>query len=179
MQTVRLGDRGEDVRYAQQRLNVHGANPRLVEDGIFGNGTDGAARQFQADSDLTVDGIIGPNTWQKLEEAPEGQVRPPCMGNGLRVSAWSNRRGSQWLSSMSEWCDLAHRMGISEIALMLDEQTDGGWTLGKYGGDPERVVKVCEGLRSNGITPVLVTWPVPKREQLDLVIAEFIDLVHA
>jgi hypothetical protein len=172
--TIRKGDRGEDVLYAQERLNVHGACPALVEDGIFGDATDAATREFQSAEGLAVDGIIGPNTWSALEEDPDQPV-----GTALRFSAWSNRTGNQWLDSMDEWCEHANAIGISEIALMLDEQTDGGWTLSKYGGDPERVIAVCDGLRSHGIVPVLVTWPVPVRAQIDKLLCEMVDLAFA
>lgn len=56
----------EAVRLAQSRLNIHGASPRLVEDGIFGPLTDAATREFQRRNKLVVDGIIGPITWSAL-----------------------------------------------------------------------------------------------------------------
>lgn len=38
----------------------------LREDGIFGPLTDEAVREFQRKNGLTVDGIVGPKTWDKL-----------------------------------------------------------------------------------------------------------------
>ena len=35
-------------------------------DGIFGNGTDSAVREYQSDNGLYVDGIAGKNTFSKL-----------------------------------------------------------------------------------------------------------------
>lgn len=59
MTTIKLGSRGEDVKILQQRLN-------LIADGIFGVITDEAVRNFQKANGLTVDGIVGANTWAKL-----------------------------------------------------------------------------------------------------------------
>jgi peptidoglycan hydrolase-like protein with peptidoglycan-binding domain len=57
---------GPSIRQVQERLNILGANPRLTEDGAFGPGTDAAVRAFQQQLGLTVDGIVGPNTWNAL-----------------------------------------------------------------------------------------------------------------
>jgi peptidoglycan hydrolase-like protein with peptidoglycan-binding domain len=62
--TARRGDTGDYVKAAQNELNRHGES--LAVDGIFGNLTDAAAREFQKSVHLTVDGIVGPNTWRGL-----------------------------------------------------------------------------------------------------------------
>ena len=61
---VRRGDTGEAVKAAQNELDRH--HYPLMIDGIFGDKTDAAARQFQETAGLTVDGIVGPNTWREL-----------------------------------------------------------------------------------------------------------------
>ena len=45
-------------------LTIADAAP--VPDGVFGRRTDYAVRRFQADEDLTVDGIVGRQTWSAL-----------------------------------------------------------------------------------------------------------------
>ncbi|MER5704907.1 peptidoglycan-binding protein [Micromonospora sp. NPDC002296] len=65
--TVRSGVTGDAVRAAQRQLNRRGYV--LVVDGVFGAGTDGAARDFQRQNGLTVDGIIGVNSWRTLTGA--------------------------------------------------------------------------------------------------------------
>lgn len=58
--------RGADVEWVQQRLNHHGADPRLDVDGIFGPLTEAAVIKFQKANDLDPDGIVGPLTWSAL-----------------------------------------------------------------------------------------------------------------
>lgn len=54
------------VERLQSMLNfVKGVND-LVVDGIFGPKTEAAVRAFQSDENLTVDGIVGRNTWTAL-----------------------------------------------------------------------------------------------------------------
>ena len=57
--------RGEDVRWAQERLNELGYNCGKA-DGIFGQGTDKAVKAFQKAQGLSQDGDIGPLTWAKM-----------------------------------------------------------------------------------------------------------------
>lgn len=64
--TLYLGSTGEDVEYLQRRLNGIGS-ASLVVDGIFGVATEEAVKKFQKFHGLTVDGIVGSQTWGKLE----------------------------------------------------------------------------------------------------------------
>jgi N-acetylmuramoyl-L-alanine amidase len=58
--TLKLGDKSDDVKLLQQRLGVKPV------DGVFGPITLNAVKQFQQSHGLTVDGIVGPQTWAKL-----------------------------------------------------------------------------------------------------------------
>lgn len=67
---LRLTDpmlRGEDVREWQARMRERGwrgaDGAPLEVDGWFGPDSDRAARLFQEEKGLTVDGVIGPSTW--------------------------------------------------------------------------------------------------------------------
>ena len=64
---LRVGKRGEDVRWVQRRLQMHDLDPGPA-DGIFGRRTDKAVRAYQQARDLEVDGIVGPNTVGALSE---------------------------------------------------------------------------------------------------------------
>ena len=64
--TLRRDSRGEDVEYLQGRLNSIGFG-YLVIDGIFGLATEEAVQKFQKYYGLTLDGIVGIQTWAQLE----------------------------------------------------------------------------------------------------------------
>lgn len=60
---------GGDVRLVQIKLRQ--LNPPLLQhdedvDGIYGSITEAAIRQFQADQGITIDGVVGSETYQKL-----------------------------------------------------------------------------------------------------------------
>ena len=64
--TLRKGDRGDDVKQLQARLDADPRYPTKV-DGIFGADTEASVRAFQHDHGLTSDGSVGPKTWAALE----------------------------------------------------------------------------------------------------------------
>ncbi len=70
--TIKFGDYGAHVVYLQQRLTSKGYGVGVI-DGKFGNKTLEAVKAFQAENNLTVDGIVGINTWNALENK-EGVV---------------------------------------------------------------------------------------------------------
>ena len=57
---LRKGDKGDDIKLLQHRLNILGS--QLTEDGIWGVQTDSAVRGYQYRAGLTVDGIVGAKT---------------------------------------------------------------------------------------------------------------------
>lgn len=63
-----FGAVGQDVKDMQAALNQHPPTvlALLAEDGIFGSGSLARVREFQGNNNLAVDGIVGPNTWDKL-----------------------------------------------------------------------------------------------------------------
>ena len=65
-----LGDTGYSVKLLQQWLNLHGANPKLAEDGIFGPKTEAAVIAFKGSGSLPEDGIACIETWTKLIVPP-------------------------------------------------------------------------------------------------------------
>lgn len=64
--TIRKGAKSADVAEMQGILIALGYDlGRTGADGIFGSETRSAVRAFQADNELTPDGVAGPKTWQK------------------------------------------------------------------------------------------------------------------
>lgn len=70
MRTLKRGERGDDVRELQNKLNELGYDCGTA-DSIFGTKTDAAVRRFQADNNLTIDGIVGPTTRKLLQKTEE------------------------------------------------------------------------------------------------------------
>ena len=64
--TLRLLDNGDLVRYLQGVLKVK-CGQGVAIDGRFGSQTDRAVRSVQAYFRLTVDGIVGPQTWRVID----------------------------------------------------------------------------------------------------------------
>lgn len=71
--TIRFPDTGEAVRMAQEILIFTGFLPSGADDAVFGVKTEQAVKNYQKYHIMTVDGIVGPETWAKLtDEIPEG-----------------------------------------------------------------------------------------------------------
>ena len=64
---VRKGAKGNITKLIQKRLLSLGYKlPKWGADGGFGSETVDAVKAFQADKGLSVDGVVGQNTWRKL-----------------------------------------------------------------------------------------------------------------
>jgi peptidoglycan hydrolase-like protein with peptidoglycan-binding domain len=74
--TLALGSRGSQVRSLQQSLAAQGLLGRGGVDGVYGNGTQSAVRQFQQQHGLGVDGKAGPQTFQALRNSDSFQSAP-------------------------------------------------------------------------------------------------------
>lgn len=75
MAFYRLGSKGDEVKRIQEKLKSEGFYRGPI-DGDFGGGTEAAVKAFQKKNGLTVDGIVGPITWNELfrEEIPESSI---------------------------------------------------------------------------------------------------------
>lgn len=61
------GTTGTDVERLQRDLSQLGYE--IAVDGVFGEATETAVKKFQQDNNLTVDGIVGPQTGRQLGAA--------------------------------------------------------------------------------------------------------------
>ncbi|WP_209121494.1 N-acetylmuramoyl-L-alanine amidase [Alkalihalobacillus sp. BA299] len=66
MSLLKRGDKSPDVKTLQENLNTLG-HQSGTPDGIFGAKTEAAVKSFQRASNLTVDGIAGPQTLGKID----------------------------------------------------------------------------------------------------------------
>ncbi|MFD6417270.1 peptidoglycan-binding protein [Streptomyces sp. NPDC060194] len=64
--SIQEGATGPAVQQAQCLLNFSLSGGTIPEDGDFGPVTDAATRRFQDCAGITVDGLIGPETWSYL-----------------------------------------------------------------------------------------------------------------
>lgn len=63
--TLKKGVSGNITKLLQEKLVKLGYSTNGI-DGIFGSGTHSAVREFQKTRGLSIDGIVGQNTWRKL-----------------------------------------------------------------------------------------------------------------
>jgi len=63
---VQQGNNGDAVRAIQSQINGRGDGTHIAIDGIFGPDTNDAVRAFQTLLGLSVDGIVGQQTWNYL-----------------------------------------------------------------------------------------------------------------
>ena len=67
VEMLKKGSKGDNVKALQILLIGYGFNcGKYGTDGDFGSATDEAVRNYQKAKGLTVDGIVGKNTWNKL-----------------------------------------------------------------------------------------------------------------
>ncbi len=70
-QLLNPGDTGDDVRVLQYYLNAIGAFydtvPRVTVTGVFDEATEQAVRDYQQAFGLTVDGLVGRETWLSMQ----------------------------------------------------------------------------------------------------------------
>jgi len=66
---LRLGSQGEQVQELQAVLALLGFYSGEIN-GVYQAATAAAVQQFQAAAGITVDGVVGPSTWQRLFPLP-------------------------------------------------------------------------------------------------------------
>lgn len=72
--TISIGSTGRDVRRLQRIFVMTKVLVAANITGTFDSTTEQAVEDFQQGAGLTVDGIVGPNTWQALPADPNTSV---------------------------------------------------------------------------------------------------------
>jgi peptidoglycan hydrolase-like protein with peptidoglycan-binding domain len=74
------GSRGKKVKLIQEWLSLHGFGVKI--DGGFGPATDYAVKEFQKRQRLTVDGVVGKNTFERLIKPMKDALKKIPKGGG-------------------------------------------------------------------------------------------------
>jgi len=100
------GNKGTQVKYLQKFLNWYRNSYNLKVDGKFGDATEKAVKDFQKREELTIDGIVGIKTCNKMQaikkkvtttptststkpkEDSTPVVKKPTKVSGIDISAW-------------------------------------------------------------------------------------------
>jgi peptidoglycan hydrolase-like protein with peptidoglycan-binding domain len=92
---VQQGSSGDAVRAVQSQIHSRGDGASQVAvDGIFGPVTDSAVRAFQTLLGLSVDGIVGPQTWNHLVNGYLAAPDPQTAARDV-FSAWKAHNREQ------------------------------------------------------------------------------------
>jgi N-acetylmuramoyl-L-alanine amidase len=138
--------RGDDVRALQHRLNLLGFDPGR-EDGIFGDQTSVAVRDFQQNVGLASDGIVGATTLDALD-----RLRPPLPGPG-RTSVRESEalRSPTSLAGRTVALDVGHGPGDpGGVGPRGLEEAEAAYRV---------ATRLGEELRARGARPVLLRAP--------------------
>lgn len=131
---LRSGSSGDSVRWVQACVNeLLGAG--IAVDGQYGNQTIYAVKVFQQQNGLTVDGIVGPNTTNKMLElwknkkaadaAPKDTTKPTI--SNVKISEVS-------LEGYRITCNVADNVKVTEVKFPTWTATDGQDDLIWYNG---------------------------------------------
>ena len=94
---VQQGSTGDAVRAVQSQVHGRGDGSHIAIDGNFGPDTNDAVRAFQTLLGLSVDGIVGAQTWNHLVNGYLADSDPQTAANGRlhRVGSSQPRSGRQ------------------------------------------------------------------------------------
>lgn len=136
------------IKQVQQKLNLLGTSPKLVEDGKLGPKTVAAIKSFQTGHGLTPDGVVGPKTKTALYLASPSRavasqpvLQPQTSVTPASVAAMTIKQVQQYLNVL----------GMASPKLVED---------GKLGAKTYTAIKKFQA--SKGLTPDGVAGPQTK-----------------
>jgi peptidoglycan hydrolase-like protein with peptidoglycan-binding domain len=132
---LRKGSTDPAVRDLQEALEALGYDPGPI-DGTFGTTTEAAVKAFQYAKGITVDGIVGKETWINIDEADQSEPVLKLGSTGLPV-----RRAQKRMSLVGY---------------------DVGGVDGRYGTRTEAAVKTLQQQRAIAVDGVVgpQTWAI-------------------
>lgn len=136
--TLRNGSVGEDVKELQKRLIAKGYKmPKYGADGEFGDETEKAVKEFQRDNNLTVDGIVGKQTYAALEPETEDEpVKEPSKskvvvtGGTVNIRDINNTSGK--IIKIAKLNEKYNLISTKDNWNQIETDKGNGWISGKY-----------------------------------------------
>lgn len=126
--TLKYGSRGDDVKNLQKQLSGLGYN--LAADGIFGQKTLAAVKDYQKKNKLAVDGIVGTKTSAALSGSGASSTKTASSGKTAKAAAPAQpawKPSKQVTGAYDAWQQaLANKPGAykSQYQAQIDAQLD-------------------------------------------------------
>ena len=149
---IRKGSQGQDVTFLQQKLAEVGLYNGPIN-GKFGLLTESAVKRFQLKNGLQADGIVGNNTWSKLEQHNISGGQYPYFGNPNQVPGLPDR-----FANLPSYYKVYVKKGDSgsKVKYIQEELKFRGFYQGKvdgiYGLQTEDAVKSFQASRNLALT---------------------------
>ena len=152
---LRTGSTGSAVEQLQFWLNTlaqyNSAIPSVTVDGVFGSGTAAAVRAFQRKYGLTVDGVVGRDTWTELYDQFRSIQSDNGTPNAYPGTALREGASGQNVRLVQFWLKIARTVYSNLNNITVD---------GKFGSATTAAVKRFQtyfGLTSDGVVG-RTTW---------------------
>ena len=152
---LRTGSTGSAVEQLQFWLNTlaqyESSIPSLTVDGVYGTGTANAVRAFQRKYGLTVDGVVGRNTWTELYDQFRSIQSDNGTPNAYPGTALREGASGQNVRLVQFWLKIARTVYPSLSNVTVD---------GKFGSATTAAVRRFQtyfGLTSDGVVG-RTTW---------------------
>lgn len=147
------------VTRMQQRLNVWKASPPIHVDGDFGLLTKTGVMEFQKLRSLTIDGIVGPQTWAGLMKIPP--VLPFSTPAGLRAEVDIISLSWDAVAPVDDKAPTGYRINVMDAGHPVQELTSTGTSVTIKGLTRNRVyeieVSALGGEGTPGVARIAVT----------------------
>jgi len=133
--TISYGSKGSDVTELQKLLNQTG-NYNLAEDGDFGEKTRAAVEDYQRKNGLTVDGIVGDNTWGSITGFK------PTPGSATTMGASSGSSGGNAQTNSSGYGNYEASDAVTQAEALLQQHMANkpGEYQSQYGDQIEQLI---------------------------------------
>ena len=158
---VSYGSQGSDVTELQKLLNKNGYN--LTADGIFGSKTQAAVKDYQKKNGLSVDGIVGNNTWGALTKASTPAATTPTQTTGQTTSQTTATTAKPW--SYEAFQASESTTAADKKRQDIANQKPGDFTYGAY--EKSDVVKQAEALLQQQLSQKPGAYQSQWQTQLD------------